>query len=129
MAIATATSGKRSEMTPSIKLIFFLLFLTSIATRPARANEGTEENQTEAVKTEEEEAVSKSVVADPPEVVRSVQIPVFKNGKWSGYREEALETERKPASTETTEAPLEGKTPIAVSPDEPSKPDALTPSP
>lgn len=112
-------------MTLTIKLVLLLVFLWVAAPRPSYGEEAAGEN----VAQPEEEAVSRSSVEEPPEPVRTVQIPVFKNGKWEGYREEALESERKPASVTSDVTPEPAADRGGPSSDETGKPDSTTSSP
>ncbi len=118
-------SPGKGEMTLNIKLVLLLVFLCVGAPRSIFAEEPEPENLVQP----ETDAVSRSTVEEPPEPVRTVQIPVFKNGKWEGYREEHLETERKPASLTTDVAPEPSANANGPAPDETGKPDSLTPLP
>lgn len=112
-------------MTLNIKLVLLLVFFCVVAPRPICA----EEAEPEKVAQPEEEAVSRSTVEEPPEPVRTVQIPVFKNGKWEGYREEAFEADRKPASVTSDVAPETAVETKGPGQEEAEKSDSSTPSP
>lgn len=119
-------------MTPQIKLLYLLIFFCVVAPLRGFADEENvvappkNDEPAETVSSTEAgtdgEPVSKSTVDDPPVPVRTVQIPIFKNGKWKGYREEALEPERKPATDATPTAGDAATTPEAPAVSEPAPP-------
>ena len=106
-------------MTPQIKLLFLLIIFSLVAPLRGFADDEAAEMLPKNEEATESEPVSRSTVDEPPAPVRTVQIPVFSNGKWKGYREEALEPERKPAS--------EPAVPESTAPEAPALSETATP--